>query len=88
VSFLCIPSPPSNSGGAERATKDRTILLSHSYQISFKVGVCHSCKLNLFLILSKLLNIITHIIIPLAYNLTLSRGPVMLLLGFGMPKSH
>jgi hypothetical protein len=54
------------------------ILLSHSYQISFKVGWCHPCKLNLFLILSKILNIITHIIIPLADNLTLSRGPLML----------
>ena len=52
--------------------------LSHSYQISFKVGVCHPCKLNLFLILNRLSNIITLVIIPHADNLILSRGPVIL----------
>jgi hypothetical protein len=54
------------------------ILSSHSYQISFKVGVCHPCKLNFFVILSKLSNIITIIIISLADNLTLSTNLMML----------
>jgi hypothetical protein len=49
--------------------------LSHSHQISFKVDVCHPCKLNLFLILSRLSNIITLVIIPLTDNLTLPKGP-------------
>ena len=47
------------------------------YQISFKVGVCHPCKLNLFLILSRLSYIITLVIILHADNPTLSRGPVI-----------
>jgi hypothetical protein len=54
------------------------IILSHSYQISFKIGMCHHCKLNLFFIMSKLSNIITLVIILLVDYLTLSRGPVML----------
>jgi hypothetical protein len=41
------------------------LCLYHNYQISFKVGMCHPCKFNLFLILSKLSNIITLVIILL-----------------------
>ena len=52
-----------------------SVLLSHSYQIGFKVGVCHPWKLNLFLILNRLSNIITLVIIPHADNLILVKGP-------------